>query len=353
MLDHMLADRTRVFGLVRLMTIVIAVALAGGIAVGQRATTPAFADRIATLSEPPGYFDTDNLISNEREYLSVIPQLARAQVHGGAYIGVGPDQNFSYIAAVRPSVALIIDIRRDNLLLHLLFKALFEQSRTRVEYLSQLTGRAVPIDALAWRARTVNDIVAYVDRSRVDETRVVDVLRSRLTATIQGYGLALTATDLATIDRFHRQFIAAGLGLRFQSTGRPPQSGYPTFRDLIVATDDTGRQSNYLASEDAFQFVKGLEARDLVIPVVGDLSGPKALKAIGGFVRERGERVSTFYASNVEFYLVREGTFPRFLDNLRALPLVDNATLIRSIFGGGGVSYSETAPIRTVIDGRR
>src|SRR6187401_1759365 len=94
-----------------------------------------FATQIAALSEPAGYFDTDNLISNERSYLQVVQDLHKRQVHGGAYIGVGPDQNFSYIAEIRPSIAYMVDVRRDNLLLHLLFKALFAASRTRIEYL--------------------------------------------------------------------------------------------------------------------------------------------------------------------------------------------------------------------------
>src|SRR3954463_6907619 len=81
---------------------------------------PSFAQTIASLSERGGYFDTDNLISNESSYLQVMPDLERRSIRGGAYIGVGPDQNFSYIAQTRPAIAFIVDIRRDNLLLHLL-----------------------------------------------------------------------------------------------------------------------------------------------------------------------------------------------------------------------------------------
>src|SRR4029453_4486993 len=66
-----------------------------------------FAAQVAGLSEAGGYFDTDNLISNESSYLQVIPELQRKGVHGGAYIGVGPDQNFTYIAEVRPTIAFI------------------------------------------------------------------------------------------------------------------------------------------------------------------------------------------------------------------------------------------------------
>ena len=127
--------------------------LAGWLASGDpalRATTQSsFAAQIAALSEPGGYFDTDNLISNEGSYLHVLPELRRANVRGGAYVGVGPDQNFSYIAAIRPTTAVILDIRRDNLLLHLLFKSLFAMSRTRVEFLALLFGVCIARQASA------------------------------------------------------------------------------------------------------------------------------------------------------------------------------------------------------------
>src|SRR5204863_2929398 len=119
---------------------------------------------IAQLSERGGYFDADdNLISNERSYLHPIPDLLEGHVTGGAYIGVGPDQNFSYIAQTRPTIAFIVDIRRDNLLLHLLFKALFSLSRTRVEYMALLFGRAPPSAIDAWRAADVNRLARYID----------------------------------------------------------------------------------------------------------------------------------------------------------------------------------------------
>ena len=103
-----------------------------------------FAGLVAHLSEPGGFFDSDNVITNEVSYLHVASQLEKKGVHGGVYIGVGPDQNFSYIALIRPSIAFMLDIRRDNLLEHLLFKSLFEMSRNRLEYLCLLLGKPVP-----------------------------------------------------------------------------------------------------------------------------------------------------------------------------------------------------------------
>lgn len=312
-----------------------------------------FASQIAALSEPAGYFDTDNLISNEGSYLEVIPDLRRAGFRGGAYVGVGPDQNFSYIAAVRPSVAYIIDIRRDNLLLHLLFKALFELSRSRVEYLALLLGRPVPPASGTWRDASIQRIVGYIDASRVDAASP-DRLRERVSATIARFAVPLSREDLGTIDRFHRRFIDAGLGLRFQTTGRPPQSHYPTYRELLLGTDPAGKTAGYLATEEAFLAVKTLQADDLVIPVVGNLSGPSALAAIGGAMAQRGQPLTALYASNVEFYLFGDGTFADFAANLRRLPHDNKSLIIRSVFGRyagpGGPSSSHTQPVARLLD---
>src|SRR5689334_19338964 len=118
--------------------------LGGRINAVAQAKEDSFAKTVADLSEPGGYFDTDNLISNEKSYLHALSDLERRGVSGGVYVGVGPDQNFSYIARIRPAAAIIVDIRRDNLLLHLLFKAIFGMSRNRMEYLGVLTGRQTP-----------------------------------------------------------------------------------------------------------------------------------------------------------------------------------------------------------------
>jgi hypothetical protein len=320
--------------------------------------TSSFPSWIATLSEPGGYFDTDNLISNERSYLDVLPELHRRRILGGAYIGVGPDQNFSYIAAVRPSIAFIVDVRRDNLLLHLLFKSLFALARTRVEYLALLLGRPVPDELEGWKDARIERVVSYVDAAPL-AGKPAAALRARVDRSIAKAGVPLSSADLATIDRFHRRFIEAGLELKFQSTGRPPQTHYPTYRDLLLETDSAGAHRNYLASEDAFQFVKHLHARDLIVPVVGNLAGPSALIAIGRLLDQRGESLSVLYASNVEFYLFGEGRFPRFVDNLGRLRPTDRTVIIRSIFNRyaaygtrrGSSSASIVQPARELVQG--
>jgi hypothetical protein len=315
--------------------VAIGLVVAGVARVGHVQAPATFAARIAQLSERGGFFDTDNLISNERSYLHVVPALRESGVSGGAYIGVGPDQNFSYIAQVKPAIAFIVDLRRDNLLLHLLFKALFSMADTRVDYLSLLFGRPTPASSSAWRAADLDKLVTYIEGTPLDDAAVAE-MRARVDAKIKTFGVSLSDTDFATIDRFHRRFATAGLPLKFQTTGRAPQTYYPTYRDLLFETDRQGHRWNFLASEDDFQFVRSLEGRDLVIPVVGDLAGPSALAAIGRLMTSRGDRLSAFYASNVEFYLFADGKFPRFVENLKRLPHTSRSLVIRSVFGGFG-----------------
>jgi len=268
----------------RPLPLLVAALLLTAVVCGARQAAPptapiaSFASQIAALSERGGYFNTDNLISNEHSYLDVVPALRQAALRGGVYVGVGPDQNFSYIAQLKPARAFIIDIRRDNLLLHLLFKALYGMARSRVEYVALLCGRPLPARIAEWRDAPIDRLVGYIDGTAAD-AKAADVQRRRAETLIKGFGVPLSPEDLQTIDRFHQRFVDAGLDLKFQTTGRPPQGYYPTYRDLLLATDQQGHHWNFLATEEDFQFVRALEARDAVVPIVGDLAGPTAMAA--------------------------------------------------------------------------
>ena len=322
------------------------------------ATRQSLAALIASLSEPGGSFDTDNLISNERSYLHVVPMLrslAGQAGDNGVYLGVGPDQNFSYIAHLRPTLAILIDIRRDNLLLHLLFKAMFAEAATRAGYLALLTGRSEPA---ATREASIESLVRLVDQARPLGRTELGRLQARLAEVIDGFGVPLSNTDRATIARFHRRFVDAGLSLQFNSTGRLPQYDYPTYRDLLLEVDRDAVRRGFLANEDDFQFVKTLHARDRIVPIVGDLAGRGALANVGRYLDATGLRVSAFYTSNVEFYLFRDGRAQAFIANLASLPRQPGSVIVRSVFAGGGArmshgynSASLTQPIQALLDG--
>lgn len=294
----------------------------------------AFAQLVASLSEPNGYFDTDNLISNEDSYLHSIGTLRRLGVTGGAYLGVGPDQNFSYIAAIRPRVAFILDIRRDNVLEHLLFKSLFALARNRLEYLCLLFGEPPPADTTGWGARDIEALLRYVDSARTDSTAARRI-RTRVLDRVKRASIPLSQADLETIARFHLTFVSEGPALRFTTFNRPARPYYPDYRRLLLETDRTGRRANYLVREADFQFVKSLEDRNLVIPLVGNFAGDKALAGTAQWLRAHGETVSAFYTSNVEQYLFRDGSFPRFEQSVAQLPRDARSVMVRSYFMGG------------------
>ena len=307
------------------------------------ASDSAFARLIERLSEPGGYFDTDNLISNETSYLHVLGALRERGVSGGAFIGVGPDQSFAYIAQIRPNRAFMIDIRRDNLLQHLFFKALFTSAQNRLEYLCLLFGKQLPEALEAWNEAEIQALVEYIDETPVDAEHQ-EAARALVQERVGHMGLALTEKDLATIGQIHDSFITEGLDLKFTSHGRAPRFYYPNYRDLLLEKDLTGRHGAFLVREDDFQFIKTMQEEDRLVPVVGDLSGPTALAAIGQYLEEVGEHVSAFYTSNVEFYLMRRGRFDRFAENVKALPHTEESVIIRSYFNRFTSNHPQTVP---------
>jgi hypothetical protein len=290
-----------------------------------------FAQLVNRLSEKAGYFGSDNLVSNELSYQHVLGRLAKNNVTGGAYLGVGPDQNFTYISQIKPHVAVMVDIRRDAMLQHLMFKALFMMSRNRVEYMSNLFARPLPKDHRKWNDRPVRDFVDYFDRTPLDQ-RLADKLRGEMQKRIASFGLQLTQRDTETIDEIYQAFYTDCLEVRYTIRDRPTGRFFPAYRDLLLEKDLEGRHRNYLATEADFQVVKNLQDHNLIIPVTADLSGTQAVKAIGAFLKEVNENVSAFYVSNVEFYLWRYDTMPRFVDNLKSLPIDDRSVIIRSYF---------------------
>jgi hypothetical protein len=302
-----------------------------------------FGRQVARFSENGGFFDSDNLVSNETSYLHVLGAFEAYGIRGGAYIGVGPEQNFSYIARARPEIAFLIDIRRDNMLLHLLFKAMFEASRNRMEFLSLLYGRPAPTDLPAWNELPLVDLLTRIDRTSWDSIGHART-HEALMAKVSGYGVPLTPEDRTTLRRFHDEFAVSGLDIRFTSRGRPIRFTYPTARDLYSQTDLEGNQASYLSTEDGWRVVRDLSRRDRMIPVVGDLAGPTAVKEIGRYLTETGRKVSVLYVSNVEMYLYRYGTFGKFVDNVRALPAGPNSVILRSYFGRGMGIHPQAEP---------
>jgi len=290
---------------------------------------PGFGELVSELSEEGGYFDTDNLISNETAYVQVIPDL---EPRGGVYIGVGPEQNFHYIGRLRPEWAFILDVRRDNLLHHLLLNALLVESETPAAYLCSLFSRRCP----GGRPEGgFEEMLALVDGSEPDEDLFAKSLEDVFEHVEKNLEFPLDAKDRDVLEFTYRSFFDEQLELRFKSHGRPPMPYHPTYRTLLMARDSDGGPAHFLSRPDDYDHVRKLAREGRLVPVVGDFAGPHALKAVGKFARERGETVTAFYVSNVEFYLLRSGVFPSYVENVRALPLSESSQFIRAYFSYG------------------
>ena len=295
------------------------------------------------LSEAPGYFDTDNLISNEISYVHVIPRLKEITQEGQAYLGVGPDQNFTYIVHVQPAFAMIIDVRRDNLLQHLYFKQIIEASKDRWQYLSYLFGKQSPVGFRPDSSVDVHALVQYFERLSSDRDlfernflKIFSAIRKRFPRLTQD-------EDRTTFYEIALAFFEENLQLRFRSHGRLPRPNYPTYEQLITEKDYTGEVKHYLNSESDFQFLRKMQSENRIVPLIGDFAGQKAIRRVGEYLRKQGYVVSAFYVSNVEFYLFQTGRFPIFIENLSHLAIDQNSVVIRSYFDYRG-RHPETRP---------
>jgi hypothetical protein len=305
-------------------------ASAGASTLPVRLSDQAYWRMIEQFSEPNGYFRSDNLVSNEDLFQTVIPRLQVTVGRGGVYVGVGPDQNYTYIAAVRPRIAFIPDIRRGNLLLHLMYKALFELSANRAEFLSRLFSRPRPPNL-----GPATDVEALFDAYATAEPDRA-LFQSNLAAIAQtlldGHGFRLSPADLAGIDRIYSAFFNEGPFLSYSSNGFSVRGRYPTFQDLQLADDGSGVRRSYLATEEQFRLVRGLHQQNLIVPLVGTFAGPKTLQAVGEYVTTHRAVVTVFYTSNVEQYLFQDGLWSAFMRNVRTLPIDETSTFIRSCF---------------------
>jgi hypothetical protein len=164
----------------------------------------------------------------------------------------------------------------------------------------------------------------------------VEAIQRHLTKT---HAIPLSQADLDGIAAVYKTFWWYGPSMNYSASVALTSGGQgrgTNYRDLMVQTDASGQGFSYLGSEEKFAFLKELERKNLVIPVVGNFSGPKALRAVGAYLKSRQATVTAFYLSNVESYLQRAGTWADFCANVATFPLDENSVFIRPSGRGGG-----------------
>jgi hypothetical protein len=439
----------------------------------SRLTDAEFWRLMTVSSEPGGSFPSDNWTSNEMAFPTVIDRLRSAGDTAGAYLGVGPEQNFSYIAGTHPRIAFLVDIRRQSVIQHLMYKAIFELSADRADFVSLLFSKPRPAGLTT--ASSIADIWEgywYVATDSSAFTRNLGRIVSQLRDT---HGFALDSADLASLRTVYHAFYDFGPSISYNSTTTvsasrvmvalplpvgvtavktpmvvaklfapidtsdstrstltgtvrnlatgatipgttvkvfsptgpsmqvisndsgvyviPPLPGgitvslsisrvgyaplsidsirlnqrlvtrnievapsimtladvtaaaYRTFTlppsatayyggvnfaALTAALDSAGVPGSFLATENNYRYMKDLHSRNLFIPIVGDFAGPKAIRAVGEYLRTHGATLTTFYTSNVEQYLFSNQVWRAFYDNAATLPVTPSSVFIRN-----------------------
>jgi hypothetical protein len=346
---------------------VVAASLVGATAVAQSTIPGQLGDRefwqlVTDVSEPGGSFRSDNFVSNEMGFLYPIPELKRTTKPGGVYLGVGPEQNFTYIAALQPRMAVLFDIRRQMMIHQLMYKALFELSADRADFLSRLFSRPRPA-GLDTTTNAVALFTAYLDAAPDSAAyrRNLVAIREQL---VRKHGFTLSPEDSASLDYVYGAFFEAGPlitynfrpgsgGARFNGerivlrsasgdviggTTMPwMRGGMANYAELQSTTDGMGAYRAFLASDETYRYVLDMHLRNMIVPVVGNFAGPKAIRAVGQYLRDHNATVTALYLSNVEQYLFQQGDdWRKWFENVGTLPLDSASTFIRS--GRGGTS---------------
>jgi hypothetical protein len=307
-------------------------------ALPERLTDAEFWKLIADVSEPGGYFRSDNFLSNETAFQTVIPTLLEKTKRGTVYLGVGPEQNFTYITALQPKMAVIFDIRRGNLHMQLLYKSLFEMSADRAEFVSRLFSKPRP--AKLDTTVTVDSLFSAYWWIATDSALYRRNLAAVKDHLVKTHGFALSEDDLLGITYVYNAFYYGGPIINYSYPNQGNQNNWaPSYADLMVQSDGRGVQRAYLATEANFRFIKDMQQKNLIVPVVGDFGGPSAIRAVGQYLKDRNATVTAIYTSNVEQYLFQSDAWRRYYENVATLPTDSTSMFIRSVggnFGGGG-----------------
>jgi hypothetical protein len=286
---------------------------------------------IARLSEATGSFPSDNFVSNETSYLDVVSALRDPVLRGRAYVGVGPEQNFTYVALLEPAIAYIVDLRRGNLLEHMVLRACLEAGETRLGFLSALLSRqprrASGADGGDGPEGGDFASLAAAFASAPPDRVLLDRGLTRSLALLDRLHVTRAPGDDEQLARILEAFFARGLSLSFEmrNSGLP----FPTLGHLLALHDPTGVQGSFLATEEGYRGVRRLVLANRVVPVVGNLAGTHALAGVAADIRARGLLLGALYVSNVEQYLFDDGTYPAFVDNVRAMPRDDASLIVR------------------------
>jgi hypothetical protein len=220
---------------------------------------------------------------------------------------------------------------------------------------------------------TIDEMLGAYDRMSADDELYAKNLNAIKNLLLNQHKFGMSANDQALLEHVSEVFKYYGPLLNYSSTYPPsPRGGNgfngANFMTVMTATDPSGVERGFLASEENYRVLRELERKNLLVPVVGDFGGPKALRAVGQYLKDHGATVTAYYTSNVEQYLFNKGSgrggrvinggATKFYENVGTLPLDESSVFIRSgvtnAYGGRGggnsMNNSQIAPIQATVD---
>jgi hypothetical protein len=288
----------------------------------QNETKSPFWNILKRLDDPPtGPSSADNLMTNEDSVASVVDEISKVVPKGQVYLGVGPDQNYSLMAHLEPSYGFILDYRKKNQLLHLLQKALVENSADRHAYLEHFWNRNLPELPLS-----LNDIEKEfkILAKQPQNELLVQSAKELVTQTMSKWNI-LNDKEFHEIATIQARLAGPGPDARFLALKM-----YPTLGSLITMPSRSGQPSHWLASDRTYAAIRKMQLSDQILPIVGDWAGPGAIRRLAEHLKMNQLQVGCIYISDVEFFLLRGGLFQKYLENLSALPRHPESKIIRT-----------------------
>lgn len=281
--------------------------------------------------KPTGPESVDNLMTNEDSIASVMDQAASEVPQGTVYLGVGPDQNFSLIAATKPHMALIIDYRKKNQLLHFFHLALIHLSNDRTTYLEKFWARdSQPQPELTLKTPDPSDSQLSSFVKSPFKPDMLKTLQNDVITFLSAWEM-LTTDDFDNIRRIQARLAGPGPKARFLALKM-----YPEIQSLIQAKTRSGKPGHWLASDDHYQTVRNLVTRYQLLPIVGDWAEKpgtnvkSTFRQLSAWLISKRLQVGCIYISDVEFFLMRGSHFSKYIANLSRLPLHHEARVVRT-----------------------
>jgi hypothetical protein len=185
-----------------------------------------------------------------------------------------------YVAAIKPKVAFIFDIRRQNLVELLMYKALFGNLAGSPGVRLEVVSRR-PVKLIG-PSSSPSELLVEINATRPDaalHTQTLQAIRDRLTRVHQ---FRLNADDLEKIGYILSVFYKGGPRMDYAYASRSPNASVPSFYNLWWPTDGRGKNWSFLANEGKLSnSSRAMQEKNLIVPVVGDFAGPKPSRLSG------------------------------------------------------------------------